>query len=246
VIVGVVADIHANLTAFEAVLNHLKQTYGRPDVVWCLGDIVGYGPDPNECIDLLRQFEFVAVVGNHDLAAIGLLELDLFNPDARVAAVWTGQVLRPDNRLFLQNLPRRVVRDEFTIVHGSPRSEVWEYLLTVSVACENFQHFETRFCLVGHSHIPVIFGFNPNTGNCAQVEVPPVLDLGKVRGRLIINPGSVGQPRDRDPRAAYAAIDTEKQTIYHHRVEYNIRHTAEKMLRLGLPERLAIRLNYGI
>lgn len=245
-IVGLVADIHANLTAFEAVLNHLRQTYGPPDALWCLGDIVGYGPDPNECIDLLRQFNLVAVVGNHDLAAIGLVEPELFNPDARVAALWTGQVLRPDNKLFLQNLPRRVVQGDFTVVHGSPRSEIWEYLLTVSAACENFRHFETRFCLIGHSHIPVIFGFNPNTGNCTQAEVPPVLDLGKVRGRLIINPGSVGQPRDRDPRAAYAVLDTEKQTFYHHRVEYNIRQTAEKMLKLGLPERLAVRLNYGI
>ncbi len=245
-IVGLVADIHANLAAFEAVLNHLRQTYGPPDALWCLGDIVGYGPDPNECIDLLRQFRLVAVVGNHDLVAIGLLEPGLFNPDARAAALWTAQVLRPDNKLFLQNLPQRAVRDDFTLVHGSPRSPVWEYLLTVSAACESFQHFETRFCLIGHSHIPLIFAFNPNTGNCAQTEVPPVLDLTRVRGRLIINPGSVGQPRDRDPRAAYAVLDAERQTLYHHRVEYNIRQTAEKMLKLGLPERLAVRLNYGI
>ncbi|MHB8992603.1 MAG: metallophosphoesterase family protein [Chloroflexota bacterium] len=238
---GIVADIHANLAAFETVLADM----GKVDVLWCLGDLVGYGPDPNECAELLRRHDHLCVVGNHDLAAIRRLDTRDFNPDAARAAEWTARQLSERSRLFLSALPERVVAEPFTLVHGSPRSPVWEYVTHEGRATPNFQHFQTRACLVGHTHVPALYveespdgpvtGRAPGTGD--QVEVGPK--------RLIANPGGVGQPRDGDPRAAYALFDSDSGLLEWRRVDYPIHVTQQKMREFGLPSRLIERLDNG-
>ena len=153
---AIMGDIHSNLTAFETVLRHADDKGGF-DKIWCLGDLVGYGPDPNECIERLCQFEHVCVAGNHDWAAIGKMDTADFNPVAARACQWTAQQLTAENIDYLQNLPLSVCQEDFTLVHGSPREPIWEYLLSIEGAQENFSYFETAYCLVGHSHVPLIF-----------------------------------------------------------------------------------------
>src|SRR3972149_1045887 len=150
----VISDIHANLTALQAVLSDA----GEIDAVWCLGDLVGYGPDPNDCIALVRQLPRLScLLGNHDAAALNQIDIAAFNPEARRAVMWTQNVLSPDNYEYLSSLPEKVVEGEVTLAHGSPRQPIWEYLLDTRTATQNFDYFETGFCFVGHSHLPVIF-----------------------------------------------------------------------------------------
>ncbi len=236
----IISDIHANLAAFEAVLADA----GPFDMAWCLGDMVGYGPDPNECIERLLELPHICVAGNHDWAAIKKLKISDFNPDAARACLWTRKQLTSQNRDYLLSLPQRIVRDDFTIVHGSPRHPIWEYILYPAIAAVNFAHFDTQFCLVGHTHVPVIFRYRPQ-GVCEAF--PPSyhhpMPLGE--DRLIINPGSVGQPRDGDPRASYAILDPEKLTIEYRRVAYPIEVTQKRMMEKGLPLWLIKRLEFG-
>ncbi len=238
----VISDVHANLHALNAVLADA----GAFDVVWSLGDLVGYGPQPNECIERLRGLEHVAIAGNHDWGALGKLDLSEFNVDARQANLWTRERLSPRSWGFLDTLPEVLVEGAFTLAHGSPRHPIWEYVVYASVACLNFQHFATTACLVGHTHLPVIF-MGPVEGedDCHAV---PVLDEGPVGlgdERYIINPGSVGQPRDGDPRAAYLMLDTETMAIEHRRVEYDIEAVQALMRESDLPPRSIARLEYG-
>lgn len=238
---AILADIHGNLVAFQAVLQDIAER-GGADELWCLGDIVGYGPDPSECIALLRQLPRLCVAGNHDWAAIGKVDISDFNPDAAQACRWTSRQLSPEDVRYLENLPLSIIRDDFTIVHGSPREPIWEYVLSTQSAAANFSYFQTRYCLIGHSHAPLVF---EHVGEaCLLKELPAALKLGE--NRLIINPGGVGQPRDGDPRAAYAIYDERDKTIYHYRVPYDIEATQERMMRLGLPNFLAMRLSYGL
>jgi predicted phosphodiesterase len=151
-----ISDIHANRPALEAVLKDA----GSFDVMWCLGDLVGYGPDPNECVERIWDYEHVCLAGNHDWAALGRLDLNNFNLDARLANAWTGEELTPASREYLETLPERVEVGEFCLVHGSPREPIWEYVLDTSLAAINLRHFSTPFCLVGHTHIPIIFVFD--------------------------------------------------------------------------------------
>ena len=237
---AILADIHANLTAFEAVLCDIEKQGGVAGI-WCLGDIVGYGPDPSECIALLRGKNHLCVAGNHDWAAIGKLEMSEFNPDAAAACRWTASQLSPEDVNYLDSLPITVRRNDFTIVHGSPREPIWEYILSASMAYANLGHFDTAYCLVGHSHLPVVF---EDAGDTAVVRgIPTTLKLGIAR--LIINPGSVGQPRDGDPRASYAIYNHDERTICHRRVPYNIEETQERMVQKDLPGFLVERLSYG-
>jgi predicted phosphodiesterase len=148
----VLSDIHANLAAFEAVL---KAVEGQWDRIWFLGDLVGYGPKPNECITLLREFDHLSLSGNHDWAVLGKLNISEFNEDARAVVLWTRSVLEPESRNYLESLPPKRVVDEFTLAHASPRQPVWEYILDYDTAAANFAHFDTPCCLVGHSHIPL-------------------------------------------------------------------------------------------
>jgi diadenosine tetraphosphatase ApaH/serine/threonine PP2A family protein phosphatase len=239
---AILGDIHGNLAAFEAVLRHAGDRGGF-DKIWCLGDVVGYGPDPRECIERLRQFEHVCVVGNHDLAAIGKMGTAEFNPVAALACHWTAQQLAAEDIDYIQSLPLSLCQDSFTLVHGSPREPIWEYLMSIEAAQDNFAHFETAYCLVGHSHVPLIFELIGDKVAYRMFSEGTELRLGK--RRLIINPGGVGQPRDGDPRASYVLYDTEAQTIYHYRVEYDIPATQKKMEEQGLPMPLIMRLSVG-
>ncbi len=239
---AILGDIHSNLEAFETVLRDADGKGGF-DSIWCLGDVVGYGPDPNECIERLRQFEHVCVAGNHDWAAIGEMDTADFNPVAAQACQWTAQQLTAENIDYLQNLPLSICQKDFTLVHGSPREPIWEYLLSIEGAQDNFNHFETTYCLVGHSHVPLIFELVDSKVVYEMFPEGARLKLGE--RRMIINPGGVGQPRDGDPRASYALYDTEARTIYHHRVEYDIQATQKRMEEQGLPMPLIMRLSVG-
>ena len=241
---AIIADIHANLVAFTAVLDHIKRR-GGVDEIWCLGDIVGYGPDPCECIELLRQHNHVCVAGNHDWAAIGKLDTSKFNPDAAVACHWTAQQLSPEDIEYLENLPEVIQKGEFTLVHGSPRQPIWEYLRSANNAKECFAYFQSQFCLVGHSHLPVVFKYDQD-GTCSLSQFTSDVGLALGKSRLIINPGGVGQPRDNDPRASYAIYDNETGMIRLYRVPYDIGITQARMVRNNMPIRLVARLSQGI
>jgi len=237
----VISDIHANLSAFESVL---KDSEGQWDMIWCLGDVIGYGPDPNECVALLRQYKHLSLSGNHDWAVLGRLDINSFNEDARSAIAWTQSVLMEENRVYLEQLASSAEEDGFTLAHASPRQPVWEYIMDSPTAAANFEYFMTPYCLVGHTHSPVVFeqvSDDDVIPHLPVYEQPLPLD-GQ---RLIINPGSVGQPRDFDPRAAYAILDTGEMTWEHRRVEYPIVVTQERMSQYGLPFRLIARLQFG-
>jgi len=237
----VMSDIHANLAALEAVLDDAPDF----DELWCLGDLVGYGPRPNECIERVRTLPHTSLAGNHDRAALGNLRLSSFNPVARRANEWTQQELTARARTYLNGLPSSLQRGDFCLAHGSPREPVWEYITDTGVACANFEHFSTPVCLVGHTHVPVVFRLDKESARC-RAEVPPLaepIQLGP--DRVIINPGSVGQPRDGDPRASYAVLDTEAKTWEFRRVSYAVEITQERMRAEGLPRYLIQRLQAG-
>jgi len=240
---ALIADIHANVTAFTAVLDDIKRK-GGVEEIWCLGDVVGYGPDPHQCIELLRQYNHVCVAGNHDWAAIGKLDTSDFNPDAAVACRWTAQQLTPEDVNYLESLPLVIQKGDFTLVHGSPREPIWEYLLSTSSAKENFAYFQSPFCLVGHSHVPLVFKYGDDDA-CLFSSFSPYAGLILGRSRLIVNPGGVGQPRDGDPRASYAIYDSERKMIRLYRIPYDIDATQVRMVRHNLPMRLVVRLSYG-
>ena len=247
----IIADIHGNLDALFAVLLDARKRGGFREI-WCLGDIVGYGPEPHACIELLRQYKHICVAGNHDWAAIGSIDIADFNPYAAQAILWTREQLSDDDMDYLQKLPERITKGNFTLVHGSPRHPIWEYLdmdwLTAKDIEENFDSFNTRFCLVGHSHKPVVFK-QDNSRHYSIIVNPHEIKLGpkssKSSRRLIINPGGVGQPRDGNPEASYAIYDSRAQVVYHYRVGYNITATQQKMAEHNLPLSLIERLSYG-
>ncbi len=238
----VISDVHANLVALNAVLADA----GSVDGLWNLGDTIGYGPRPRECLELMIDNKAnPALVGNHDLASIGSLDLTDFNPVARTAAEWTASQLSPEHIAYLGSLPTKVVAAGYTLAHGSPRAPVWEYVTSAGIATENFAHFDTNVCLIGHAHV-ALYSELPHGQAAANLRLfrdGETLDLSTAR--FIVNPGSVGQPRDRDPRAAYAILDTERSTLTAHRVEYNVRATQGQMAEAGLPEILSHRLSYG-
>ena len=238
----VISDIHANYPALEAVL----QDAGTTDEAWCLGDLIGYGPDPNMVIERLRELpQLTCLLGNHDVAVLGKMSLEAFNGDARRSLTWTEEVLSADSMDFLRTLPQNAkVRGDVTLAHGSPRDPIWEYVLNTLSARLNFDHFETSSCFVGHSHIQCIFQLDEKkdrvTMGTTKVGEPFLLTQ-----RAIINPGSVGQPRDRDPRAAYAIYDSRHKTWEARRVEYNVAEVQQRIREAGLPEKHAARLAEG-
>nr|ABZ06445.1 putative calcineurin-like phosphoesterase [uncultured marine microorganism HF4000_010I05] len=236
------ADIHSNLEALTAVVDDAKNR--EFDLIWCLGDSVGYGPDPGPCLKLLRSYEFLGVAGNHDYAAVGKRSADDFNYAAKAAILWTSGQLSEEESEFLAGLPTMVTSDPFTLVHGSLRDHLNEYLMAPESARATLEKMQTQFCLVGHSHYPFIcreHGASPEFHQFTEDEVCPLGDE-----RLIINPGGVGQPRDRDSRPSYAIYDSQAMTIQRHRVTYDIQLTQEKMSKAGLPDYLIERLNHGI
>jgi len=241
---AIIADIHANLAAFTAVLDDIKRRGGTEEV-WCLGDVVGYGPDPHQCIEILRQLNHICVAGNHDWAAIGKISTSDFNPEAAAACHWTTQQLSLRDVEYLGSLPLVIQKDDFTLAHGSPREPIWEYLLSTNSAKENFTYFQSPFCLVGHSHVPLVFEYN-EVGTCSLNEFPSDTEIALTKNRLIINPGGIGQPRDGNPRASYAIYNSETRTISHYRIPYDIEATQARMTEYRLPRRLVTRLSYGI
>ncbi|MBM3934784.1 MAG: metallophosphoesterase family protein [SAR202 cluster bacterium] len=238
----IVSDVHSNLEAFEGVIED-AQKRGGFDEIWSLGDLVGYGPDPGACVDLLRKHKNRSVAGNHDLAAVGRLSLEAFNTYAASAIHWAVAQLKEDHIKYLRDLPIRVETEDFTIVHGSPRDPVWEYVVSVAAATASFLHLGTKRCLVGHSHLP--FLCKPQGQSAAFFDFPLDRPFALKNDRIIINPGSVGQPRDGDARASYALYNSKDKSVTHHRVKYDVAVTQKKMKERGLPGYLADRLPHG-
>jgi predicted phosphodiesterase len=241
--IALLSDIHANLPALEAVAADLPPI----DEVWVLGDIVGYGPQPNEVIATLQAMGARSVLGNHDGAAVGTVETAYFNPDARAAIEWTATVVDANARSYIATLPE-VRRDgAVTAVHGSPRDPIWEYITGPSVAADNFGAFDTRLCLFGHTHLPIVFG--ATDGTVTSIQGLPGETVALRGMRALVNPGSVGQPRDGLRDAAYAILTTgdapEDDAVEFRRVRYDIELTQRRMREAGLPPRLAERLSYG-
>ena len=239
----VISDIHANLSALDAVIKDA----GGFDQVWCLGDIVGYGPEPNECISRLREFNIICLAGNHDLAVVGKLGLWEFTQNAQEAIFWTRHWLTDSNHEWLKSLPETpLVVDGITLVHASPRDPVWEYIVTREMAKNNLDFITTPICLNGHTHMPIVFRkpwdglkiLEERLHVDAPIRLSP-LDL------MFINPGSVGQPRDEDPRAAYAILDLDEMTLTHRRVQYDVSATQKLMKQAKLPNPLIRRLRFG-
>ena len=254
---GLLSDIHSNLAALEAVLTDFQET-GPVDGLLCMGDIVGYGPQPNEVIDRLKQYQLFTIIGNHDMAVMGQLNLADFNRDAIDANVWTRMQLLPENIEWLETLqPLDRFDDRVTLAHGSPSEPVWEYLTTPHGAARNFDAFDTQICFVGHTHLPRVFrlraadtlpaGLDLFQTLRVEMRIPEAgekVELGE--SRVIINPGSVGQPRDGDKRAAYAIYDDTAMAVTFHRVAYDISVTQHLMEEARLPDRLIMRLDYGM
>jgi len=238
--VAVLSDIHSNLAALDAVLEDL----GIVDAVWVLGDIVGYGPEPDAVVARLREVDAVAVRGNHDAAALGQLDASAFNDDARTAVEWTAAALSAGTRDWLDALPERREVGDFTLVHGSPRDPLWEYLYSVPVARRNFGAFTTPHCLVGHTHVPLVF--RDEDGSVETVEPRHGSTLTLDERRTILNPGGVGQPRDGDPRACAMLLETGGGGVEWRRIEYPVDRTQERMRAVGLPVRLVNRLSHGL
>jgi len=255
----IVSDIHGNLSALETVLTdaaRVEFTGAKGyESIWCLGDIVGYGPDPNACVERLSAFgdQLLCVAGNHDWAVLDRLPLEDFNSEARKAALWTRKQLTDENRKYLEQLPSDpIVCGDYTVTHASPRHPVWEYVASPFVARDNFVHFNTRFCWVGHTHVPMIYLSDGDSRKASGLPacrgLSPAVDelvfLGD-QNRLVLNPGSVGQPRDSDSRASYVLLDTEASIIRYRRVVYPYELTQARMREEQLPDRLIARLAYG-
>lgn len=238
----VMSDIHANYTALEAVLKDA----GEVDETWCLGDLVGYGPDPNAVVEEVLEIKnLTCLMGNHDVGVIGRMSLETFNGDAKRSLQYHEKVLSASNRDFIKTLPSKTkVRGEATMAHGSPRDPLWEYILNATTASLNFDHFETPWCFVGHTHIQSIFTLNPENERVTISQTQPDVTI-TLQPKLILNPGSVGQPRDRDPRAAYAIYDTEARTWTPKRVAYNVPEVQARIRAAGLPEKHALRIGEG-
>ena len=238
----VIADIHANLHALESVLMDAKDNY---DVAWCLGDVVGYGPDPNECIQVIQALpEFICLAGNHDYATVVNMDLGTFNPIAFQALNWTRNILTNESHQYLDKLNSTMYIKGVTLAHGSPNNPLWEYLTDASVANQNFANIQGSLCLVGHTHIPRIFSHDGIGCNEITADITRPFNLSK--RQYILNPGSVGQPRDHIPLAAYGILDLAENSWQQLRVAYDIRATQDRMIMEQLPEELIMRLSYGM
>jgi predicted phosphodiesterase len=240
--IAIVSDIHGNRQAFEAVLDDVWSSGAQE--LWCLGDLVGYGADPDACVAMAREHADLVLAGNHDLAVTGELPLDEFSRGAGLAARWTQEVIAEEHLSFLSSLAPEALDKEVGLFHASPRDPVWEYVLSALLAELCLDQQRHRVCLVGHSHIALSFvraEGEPATGEPQRGGSE--LDLGE--GEWILNPGSVGQPRDGDPRAAWMMLDPDRWTASYRRTEYDIAGAAAAIRAAHLPESLAERLEYG-
>jgi len=240
--IAVISDIHGNWHALEAVLADVERE--QVDEIWCLGDVVGYGPQPNRCVQAVQGRAAICLMGNHDLAAIGRVGLEDFSGDAAASATWTAAELEPGARAFLEGLEPSGERDGVQLFHGSPRDPVWEYILSEHAARAALADTTASLLLVGHSHIPIalqLSGEDSLAGGLAKGGSE--VTIGE--GRWLLNPGSVGQPRDGDPRAAYLLLDRDTGTARFRRLPYPIEETQAEIREHGLPETLATRLADG-
>lgn len=242
---AILSDIHGNLVALQTVLKAIDAL--KPDAIWFLGDVVGYGPEPQACVELVQQRAAVALAGNHDLAVAGSIDLDDFSEMAQTALRWHRRILPAETLDWLAGLPSLLIQDGITLAHGSPRSPVWEYVVDEGAAAENADYFDTQLCLIGHSHAAIAWRLNKARwwGQASLQRRPPGEALSVAAERWLLNPGSAGQPRDHDPRASFAILDTEAQTWTWHRHEYDIAPVAAAILAAGMPSKLARRLYDG-
>jgi predicted phosphodiesterase len=238
--VAVISDIHANLPALEATAEEIAEE--GVDQIWCLGDLVGYGPYPNECCAWAREHAAVCLSGNHDLGVVGMLPLDDFAGDAAVAARWADSILDPDLRAYVAGLPSSAVVEGVGLYHGSPRDPVWEYVLSWDAAQDAIRDSGTDVTIVGHSHVPLAIPQSGSEGGHAAAGTE--IDLALTR--WLLNPGSVGQPRDGDPGAAWLLLDLEGRNASFRRTPYDVARTQEAIRAAGLPHALAERLAHGV
>jgi len=239
---AVISDSHANLHALDAVLDAIELE--GVDAIWSLGDVVGYGPRPNECSRLVADRTTLALCGNHDLGVLGKIDVDFFSGDAARAALWTREVLDDDARRYLEGLSPSASLDGVGLFHGSPRDPVWDYVLSAAAARDALELSATALVLVGHSHVALALGLEGGRISGGVAPGGTEIDLG--RGRWLLNPGSVGQPRDGDPRAAFLLLDLERRSASFRRIDYSIEETQEELRAAGLPEGLAARLPHGL
>ncbi len=259
--IGIISDVHGNYPALHAVLEQM----GGIDVLWCLGDFVGYGPQPNEVVSAISSYPNLAIAGNHDWGMLGRLNESDFNSDARTVLEWTRSTLEPHNLEYIEGLPVsvRALESVFTVVHASPRDPMWEYLLDLFDAAECFPLFKSRYCFVGHTHVPLVFrdaggvvkAALPEPGETIRINVAPYKGIEGMEpqdgSRMIINPGSVGQPRDGDPRASYMILELPDDgspgaVLTYYRVEYPVEETQAIMKSLDFPQRLISRIEMGL
>jgi diadenosine tetraphosphatase ApaH/serine/threonine PP2A family protein phosphatase len=237
---AVLSDVHANIVALDAVL----AAVGSVDAVWQLGDVVGYGPDPDAVVERLAAIGAVGVAGNHDLAALGGSEIDWFNPDAKAAMEWTRRRIDDGTKAWLAALPTTVRESGMTLVHGSPRDPVWEYITSMPVARANLAVLETPIGLHGHTHLPMIWA--DRDGRIDPIAPGPGSSFRLDGQAALLNPGSVGQPRDGDPTASWLEIDTDAGLATWRRIGYDVEAVRSAMRAAGLPARLADRLRVGL
>jgi diadenosine tetraphosphatase ApaH/serine/threonine PP2A family protein phosphatase len=241
----VISDVHANRQAFEAVLDATDRK--TVDEIWCLGDVVGYGADPDACTALARERCRTCLVGNHDLAVLGALDISTFSEAAAIAVEWTRENVSEASLEFMRGLEPASSRAGIGLFHASPRDPIWEYVLSNEQAEAGLEALQERVGLIGHSHVALFFfapeGERPSRPEGAQADDGAVLPIGS--GRWLLNPGSVGQPRDGDPRAAWLELDLDELTAANHRVDYDIEAAAQAIRRAGLPDALADRLQVG-
>jgi diadenosine tetraphosphatase ApaH/serine/threonine PP2A family protein phosphatase len=243
--IAILSDIHSNLPALESVLAAVEEA--GVDQLWCLGDLVGYGADPDACTALIRERCEVCLVGNHDLAVLGELDVSSFSDTAKVAAEWTRRQASQETTGFLRGLSPQMTHRGFGLFHASPSDPIWEYVLSIDQAEAGLDASEQRISLIGHSHISLFFtrpaGPRPVYAHGAQAGDGALLDIDD--GAWLLNPGSVGQPRDGDARAAWLELDDEEWTARFHRVPYDIGAAAKAIVDAGLPSSLAERLQVG-
>lgn len=234
--VAIISDIHSNLEALKRILEYIKES--EVDTIYCLGDIVGYGPNPNECVNLVRENCQVVLMGNHDYAAIGLANIQYFNEYAKISTYWTREQLSKENLEYLKTLPFSFENENLNLVHASPKNPSnWEYVLSVTDAQRQLKAFKQDACFIGHSHVPIIF---------SKSDYYRQSDFAfRTKQKYLVNVGSVGQPRDGDPRCCFVLFDEEKKHVEYVRLDYDIQKTYNKITEAGLPLFLAERLLKG-
>ena len=239
--VGVFSDIHGNYPALQRVIGELDKM--NLDALVCCGDVVGYGASPNECVELLRERKIPTIAGNHDFAAVERVDITYFNDIAKRSILWTRGVLTAENREFLNGLPLTLETDDALFVHASPRNpEYWSYIITIGDARQSFRHFDQGICFIGHSHTP--FVVENREGELAS-HTTPLVELNE-GSQYVVNVGSVGQPRDRNPDACFAVLDLTENHVQICRTEYDLATAQDAIRNNGLPLELAERLAYGL